>query len=48
MDVVAAAERTLAIGTRNPPGLFAWLVKSRKRDFITEAYPERVGTVDSR
>ena len=37
LDVVAAAEHARVIGTRNPPGLFAWIVRNRKWDFITEA-----------
>ena len=35
LNVFAAAEHAKRVGTRNPPGLFAWLVVNRKWDYVT-------------
>ena len=33
---VAAAEHAQSIGSRNPPGLFAWLLKGRRWTYLTQ------------
>ena len=38
---VAAAEHALAVGTANPPGLFAYLVRGRCWRYITQADEDR-------
>lgn len=40
LNFVAAAEHARVIGSRNPCGLFAWLVRRRKWEFITEGDDE--------
>ena len=40
LNFVAAAEHARVIGSKNPCGLFAWLVRHRKWEFITEGDDE--------
>ena len=37
LNFFAAAEHALAVGTRNAPGLFAWLIRSGRFAFCTQA-----------
>jgi hypothetical protein len=36
LNVFAAAEHALRVGTRNPAGLFVWLIVNRRWDFVTQ------------
>lgn len=37
LNVFAAAQHALRVGTRNPAGLFAWLLRNRQWNYITQA-----------
>lgn len=37
LNFVGAAEHALVIGSRNPCGLFAWLLRNRRFEFVTQA-----------
>ncbi len=37
LNVFAAAEHALRVGSRNPAGLFVWLVVNRRWDYVTQA-----------
>jgi hypothetical protein len=36
LNVFAAAEDALRVGTRNPAGLFVWLLVNRRCDYVTQ------------
>lgn len=41
---VAMAEHALRCGSRNPPGMFRWLVENRRQEFVTQEDEAAAGT----